>query len=125
MYKIIVYTLIIIACACGYAPAGYCADDAGTGFIYDFKGKRDPFIPLIGQERSAGGGLETVISIDDLKLEGIATVGGGKQVAILNGEMVRAQDKFGVLVIKNISQKEVEISLEGKDYTLTLQEPEK
>ena len=125
MYKIIVYTFILIAYICGFALYGYCADAANPDFNYDAKGKRDPLVPLVGQERSVGAGLETITSPDDLKLEGIATGPGGKQVAIINGQMVKEHDKFGALVVKNISRKSVNISIEGSDHTLTLQEPEK
>jgi len=127
MYKIIVYTFVLIACICVLAFYGYCADAASSDFHYDAKGKRDPFVPLIGQERSAAGavGLETITSPDDLNLEGIATGSGGRQVAIINGQMVKKNDKFGALLIKNVSRNSVNISIEGADYTLTLQEPEK
>lgn len=125
MYKIIVYTLIIIAYIFAQALCGYCADASDNGFIYDNKSKRDPFIPLVGQERSVGAGLETIVSQDDVKLEGIAIGAGGKQIAILNGHMVKENNKFGALVIKKISRKSVEISIEGRDYTLTLQGSEK
>ena len=125
MYKIIVYTFILIAYICVFALYGYCAEAASYDFSYDAKGKRDPFVPLVGQEKSAGAGLETIASIDELKLEGIATGAGGRQVAIINGRRVKKNDKFGALLIKNISIKSVDISIEGRDYTLTLQEPGK
>ncbi len=125
MIKIIVYTFILAMYMCVYALYGACADAASDGFKYDPKGKRDPFIPLVGQEKSMGAGLETVVSPDDLKLEGIATGAGGKQVAIINGQMVRENDKFGALLIKKISRKSVELSIEDSPHTLTLQEPEK
>jgi hypothetical protein len=125
MIKIIVYTTVLAVYICVYALYGCCADAASDTFKYDPKGKRDPFIPLVGQEKSMGAGLETVVSPDDLKLEGIATVAGGKQVAIINGQMVRENDKFGVLLIKKISRKSVELSIEGMSHTLTLQETEK
>ncbi|MDP3791819.1 MAG: hypothetical protein Q8R38_07240 [Candidatus Omnitrophota bacterium] len=125
MYKTIVYTLLVIVFLSIPAPYIWCADSLSDGFIYDSRGKRDPFVPLIGQERSAGAGLETVVSFDDLRLEGIATGIGGRQVAIINGQMVKEKDKFGALLIKKISRKQVDLSIEGRDYALTLQEPEK
>lgn len=128
MYKIIVYTFILITGLFCSAPACYCLDLSNSpesGFVYDSKGKRDPFVPLIGQERVMSASLDTIVSPEDLKLEGIATVAGAKRIAIINGQMVKDNDKFGVLTIKSISRDHVEILLEGKDYTLTLQESEK
>lgn len=125
MTKIIVYTFIITVNLCVCTLFGYCADATNDGFIYDSKGRRDPFIPLVGQEKSVATSLETIVTPDELKLEGIAIGAGGKQIAILNGQIVKDKDKFGVILIKKISRKSVEISIEGVDYTLNLQEPEK
>lgn len=125
MYKIIVYTFILMAYLCVYALYGHCANVTDSLFSYDSKGKRDPFIPLVGQERSVDAGLETITSPEDLKLEGIATVAGGRQIAIINGQMVKEKDKFGSLLIKKILRKSVEISIEDRNYTLILQESEK
>jgi hypothetical protein len=94
-------------------------------FDYDSKGKRDPFVPLIGQERAMSASLDKIVSPEDLKLEGIATVAGAKRIAIINGQMVKDNDKFGVIIIKNVLRDRVELSIEGADYTLTLQESEK
>ena len=116
MNRKIVYIIIVIAVAA-------CA--AKTAFSYEAKGKRDPFVPLIGQDkRGCAATLEGVSSVQDVVLEGIATGSGGKNVAILNGQMIKENDKFGVLRIKKISKKTVEISIEGKDYTLNLQKEE-
>ena len=125
MYRIIVYTFILITGFGAFAPCVYCLDKTDSVFYYDQKGRRDPFVPLVGQERGTGAGLESVASFDDIKLEGIAVGVGGRQVAIINGQMVKEKDRFGALLIKKISRKAVELSIENRDYTLTLQEPEK
>jgi len=95
----------------------------GPVFGYESKGKRDPFIPLVGQDKgSRPGGLEGIVSIDDVLIEGIAIGPSGKNIAILNGEMVKENDKFGLVEIRKISRKTVELSIEGKVHTLSLQE---
>lgn len=92
---------------------------------YESRGKRDPFVPLIGQDKGDhSGGLEGITSIQDLLLEGIAIGSTGKNVAILNGQMVKEKDKFGSLYIKKISKKAIELSIDGKDYTLSLKDEE-
>ena len=95
----------------------------GTISGYESKGKRDPFIPLIGQDKgSRPAGLEGIVNIQDVLLEGIAMGPLGKNIAILNGQMVKENDKFGLLQIKKISKKTVELSIDGKVYTLNLQD---
>jgi hypothetical protein len=114
MKRKIVY-IIIVAVACGLWAC------AGSG--YESNGRRDPFFPLIGQEKGdRPGGLEEIISVEDILLEGVAIGPSGKSIAILNGEMVKENDKFGLIQIKKILKNTVELSVEGKDYTLSLQE---
>ena len=92
---------------------------------YESKSKRDPFVPLIGQDKgSRSAGLEGVVSVTDVLLEGIAIGHSGKNIAILNGQMVKEKDKFGLLQVKKISKNTVELSIDGKDYTLSLQNEE-
>ena len=114
MTKKIVY-IVIVAVGCGYWAS------AGSG--YESNGKRDPFIPLIGQEKvNRPSSLEEIASIEDVLLKGIAIGPSGKNIAILNGQMVKENDKFGLLQIKKISKNTVEISIDGKVHTLSLQE---
>ncbi|MCX5667180.1 MAG: hypothetical protein NTY34_02575 [Candidatus Omnitrophica bacterium] len=114
MNRKIVYT-IIAAVGCGYW--------ASAGFCYESNGKRDPFIPLIGQEKgNRPSSLEEITLIEDVLLEGIAIGPMGKNIAILNGQMVKEKDKFGVIQIKKISKNTVELSIDEKIHTLSLQE---
>ena len=107
--------IIIVAAGCGYW--------AIAGFGYESSGKRDPFIPLIGQEKGdRPSKLEDIALIEDVLLEGIAIGPSGKNIAILNGRMVKEKDKIGLLEIKKIYKKTVEFSIDGKDYTLSLQD---
>ena len=119
MIKKIVYIIIVaIALALLYKLPG-------SVFGYEAKGKRDPFVPLLGQEKgSRPAGLEGITSMQDVLLEGIAMGPSGKNIAILNGQMVKEQDKYGALQIKKISRKAVEILIDGKIYTLSLQDEE-
>ncbi len=114
MNKRVLY-IVVAAVGCGYW--------AQMGFGYESNGKRDPFIPLIGQEKGhRPSSLEEITLIEDVLLEGIAIGPSGKNIAILNGQMVKEKDKFGLLQIKKISKKTVELSIDGKDYTLSLQD---
>ena len=114
MNKKIVY-ITIVAVGCGYL--------ASAGFGYESNGKRDPFIPIIGQEKgNHPSSLEEITLIEDVLLEGIAIGPSGKNIAILNGQMVKEKDRFGLLQIKKISKNTVELSIDGEVHILSLQE---
>ncbi len=121
MNRKIVYIGIVMAVV---AAALLCALP-GPASGYEAKGERDPFVPLIGQGKGGRpAGLEGVTSIQDVLLEGIAIGPLGKNVAILNGQMVKERDKFGILEVKKISKKTVGLLIDGKDHTLSLQDEE-
>ncbi len=90
-------------------------------FQYDARGRRDPLVPLIGKDKPSILKLENVTSVEDARLEGIADGAMGK-IAILNGELVKENDKFGEVVIKKIANRSVTITIEGKLYTIALPE---
>ncbi len=92
----------------------------GQAVKYEPKGKRDPFVPLIGSGKSASVGLEDVLSVEDLNLEGIAVGPQGKMVAIINDHILKENDKVGNLQVKSITKKEAVIFIEGKEYKLGL-----
>ena len=93
-------------------------------FQYDSHGKRDPLIPLVGQERLTSSviPLTDIASVDDIKLEGIAGTIAGSKTAIMNGELVKENSKYGEVEIKKIMKKSVLITISGKEYTVNLPE---
>ena len=127
MRRKIVYNIIVVVAV----VALYLV--SGPSFGYEARGKRDPFVPLIGlakeksKEKSKEKGkdvgpvrLAEVGSVNDILLEGVAIGAQGKNVAILNGQMVKENDEIGVLRIIKISRNAVELSIDGKVYTLSL-----
>jgi len=89
-------------------------------FKYEAKGRRDPFVPLIGQDRPAVISLEDVTSIDDIKLEGIAIGAKGERVAIINGTMVKKNDVISEIEVKAISDSAITLTINGKEHTVNL-----
>ncbi|MDD5437295.1 MAG: hypothetical protein PHX20_07110 [Candidatus Omnitrophica bacterium] len=94
------------------------------GFRYDAHGKRDPMVPLIGQEKAAGAmiPISEAVSIDDLRLEGIVAQASGHSMAVMNGELVKENFKAGEVEIKKILKKSVVLTISGKEYTVNLPE---
>jgi len=96
---------------------------AAETFRYDPHGKRDPFIPLIGQDRpSASVAFSEIASRDDVRLEGIAMRESGMRTAIINGEIVKEGFKAGEVEVRKINKDSVVISISGKEYTVKLYE---
>ncbi len=100
----------------------FVAFTVAEDFKYGSHGKRDPFVPLVGQDKSAATSLIDITSFEDLKLEGIALGSGGKNTAIINGEMVKAGRKIGEIEIKKITANTVDLVIGNKPYTLKLSE---
>ena len=89
-------------------------------FQYESRGKRDPFVPLVGMDRPTVTSLEDITSADDIKLEGIAAGADGKQMAIMNGEVLKENDKVGEIELKKIGKKSITILIGGKAYEIYL-----
>ena len=90
---------------------------------YDSHGKRDPLVPLVGQEKPGGTvALSEIVSIDEVMLEGIAGETTGNKTAIMNGELVKENFKSGEVQIKKISKNSVTLTISGKDFTVNLPE---
>lgn len=115
--KPVLILFLFAAFAFGMIPAAW-----NEAFKYDPHGKRDPFVPLIGQERAMAARFTSIVSIEDVKLEGIATGAKGKKSAIINGELVYEGYKAGDVEIKKITDKSVTLLISGKEYTVELPE---
>jgi hypothetical protein len=92
-------------------------------FVYDAKGKRDPFIPLVTPDgRLLKLGQEEGIS--ELSLEGIFYDQAGGSYLIVNGEVVRVGEKIGDYQVLKIEKKKatflkngepIEVKLKGEE----------
>jgi hypothetical protein len=101
------------------------AAQAQDNFIYDAKGKRNPFIPLV----TADGRILKLDKEDeqqgDIAIEGIIFDQSGRSFAIINGEVVATGDSVGadyrilkietnkVILIKDGAIREVLFNKEG------------
>ncbi|MCX5715364.1 MAG: hypothetical protein NTV07_00530 [Candidatus Omnitrophica bacterium] len=104
---------ICLICFCGIALA--------EDFTYSSKGKRDPFIPLIG----AGAIREVkeavdIKSIEDVTVEGILYDEKGGSTAIINGVIVREADQLGIVLVDKIEPKKVVLVIDDKRFEIPL-----
>ncbi|UCD55111.1 MAG: hypothetical protein JSV93_06280 [Candidatus Omnitrophota bacterium] len=126
----IICLLYIVICNVAYAQKTY---------IYDARGKRDPFVPLVStaypskekpkeEKKRVIESLEDIMSVEDarfyLRLQGIAHDDSGKKVAILNGETVEEGETVGKLKVKKILKNEVTLIIEEQEYKLNIYEIE-
>lgn len=127
--QIILVLLILFWGSIGRFPdAGYCQRDLAVKdlavFQYDSKGKRDPFVPLLGKTPAAkkGEGLAYVETVSELRLEGIVWDPSSGSYAFLNGEVLMPGDQVGKVKLLAVYQRKVEIQFGNEVVTLHLQE---
>jgi hypothetical protein len=108
---------LTIAALVVLAQAAYC-----ESFRYNPHGKRDPFISLIVTNKPAIPRLSDVISIDDIRLQGIATGARGERSVVINGELMRKNQKIGEVLVKEITSKNVTITVGADTFCLSLPE---
>jgi hypothetical protein len=89
-------------------------------FVYNAKGKRDPFISLVTPEGALL--LEKEENITGILLEGIIYDKDGLSYAIVNGEIVKAGDEIGNYQILKIEKNKVFFIQEGQISEVELKE---
>lgn len=82
-------------------------------FIYDAKGKHDPFIPLVTPDGRLLK-LEQEEGTAGLSLEGIIYDKNGLSYAVVNGEVVRIGDEVGGYQVLKIEENKVIFIKEGR-----------
>lgn len=86
---------------------------AQEGFIYDSKGKRNPFIPLVNQEGRLLK-LDKEETKGDLGIEGIIYDRYGRSFAIVNGSVVGIGDAVGGYQVLRVEENKVIFIKEGQ-----------
>lgn len=90
-------------------------------FIYDSKGRRDPFLPLVSKEGYIIN-RETEILASDMNLEGIIYDPRGKSLAIINGTVLKIGDTIGNYSIIEIEKNKVTLSWGNEKIILELKQ---
>ena len=86
---------------------------------YDSGRRRDPFVPLKGEERLASA------SSSGVKLEGIIYDPGDRSMAILNGKTYQTGESVGDAKVVKIQKDHVVISIGGEEKALWIREEER
>ena len=89
-------------------------------FIYDDKGGRDPFFPLVDERGKYLSVSNLGYSFDNLNLSGILWDAKGESSALINNEVLSVGDSVDGFQITEISQKSVTLGKDGREYTINL-----
>jgi hypothetical protein len=93
--------------------------------LYNVKGKRDPFTPLVGSStRPSAGGLLGVESIDEIVIEGIVVDADPKNtIVIVNGSVMKEGEELGNVKVLKIDPNGAMFAINGiEDYKQLYQE---
>lgn len=102
---------------------GICLTDALAGYGYDSRGRRDPFVPLVGVEKpGSSSGVKGISSVEDINLQGIVSGTGGKKMAVINGEIMEEGDKIDRLSVLSVSDNAVKVKIDDTEYEIKLYE---
>ena len=86
-------------------------------FIYDSKGKRDPFISLLGKNVKLTD-VELLDSIDDVRVEGVIIDPKKGSAAIVNGRILKVGDFMGGFKLEKVTHYEIYMSRDGQKFKL-------
>lgn len=103
---------------------GLCWSEGEEVFIYDAHGQRDPFVPLIGVASGGSASAGEILSIEDVVFQGSALDAKGNRIVVINGELFREGDSAGAMVVLKIGSDIVTVTVQGRDYDLTLYQEE-
>jgi hypothetical protein len=89
-------------------------------FVYEAKGKRDPFVPLVSERGIYASDAYGISGIKDIRLEGIVWDETKGSAAIINGEIAREGQMVGAAEVLRIEKDAVIFSIDGEDTRLEL-----
>lgn len=92
---------------------------AASEIVYDSGNRRDPFVPLTGEEN-----VSMPTGSSSAKLEGIIYDPGEQSMAILNGKTYRTGETVGDATILKILKDHVVISIKGEERALWIRDEE-
>ncbi|MBM3251994.1 MAG: hypothetical protein FJZ11_04345 [Candidatus Omnitrophica bacterium] len=111
---------IIIGCILIFVSFIY-AQTQTESFVYDSKGKRDPFLSLVSPEGFLLN-LASSSETSELSVEGIIYDSRGKSYAIINSEVVKPGDIIGKFELISIEKNKVILIKDTERIEIELKE---
>lgn len=91
-------------------------------FIYRSEDRKDPFVPLVSKDGKLMIGFGVLDSINDVILEGIIYDPERESIVVLNGLILKENDRVGRIKVERIERDSVILSFENEEYTFKLKE---
>ena len=88
---------------------------AAPSFLYDSKGRRDPFVPLVREGRLVAAGPGAQVEPSKPVLYGILWDPGGHSIALVNDAEVRVGDRIGDYEVREIRLDAVVLNRGGEE----------
>lgn len=120
----VIFLLIVIFVIGAFLFSKPLLAEEGKPFVYDSKGKRDPFVPLIRGEIKTYSNLENIESVKDLILEGIVWDQGGDSIVVLNGVILKEGDIINNIQVLKIRSEKVLLKIGEQKYEMNLEKKE-
>ena len=117
MIKKIIIIIVAVFISVSLAYAQQQADE----FVYDSKGKRDPFFSLVSPEGYLIN-LEPFSEVSEINVEGIIYDPKGNSCAIINSEVVKPGDRIGKFEVMDIEQNKVILLKDSERIKIELKE---
>jgi hypothetical protein len=96
-----------------------CAQGAQS-FLYDDKGKRDPFRALVDENGQYLLEEDRYYSSDELEVSGILWDPEGKSSALINNQIAAVGEVVFGFLVKDITKDAVTLTKDGKEYIIRL-----
>lgn len=97
------------------------AQEQENVFVYDSKGKRDPFVSLVSLEGYLINS-EPYSDSAEINVEGIIYDPKGNSFAIINTEVLRVGDKIGAFEVLSIEKNKVILLKNTEKFEIKLRE---
>ena len=83
--------------------------------LYDARGKRDPFVPLVSNAIKQAPGLLNIETVDDVKIEGVVFDPKNGSVVIINGSVLKEGEEMESLKVISVRADGVKLSVNGME----------
>ncbi len=113
----IIFLGFYFLCSCNFLLANE------SNFVYDSKGKRDPFISLIGKKVKLTD-VDLIDSIKDVRVEGVIIDPKKGSAAIVNGQILYIGDYMGGFKLVKVTHYYIVVSRDEKEYKLQFRSEE-
>ena len=125
MNKMRLFFLELLAFFIIMSPAFVIAQDVEKkeDFVYDDHGKRDPLWELVTPQGVINK-YDAELEINDLMLEGTMLDTQSGSLAIINGQILKINDKIGPYTVANIETNTVILIRDNQKYQLKLKKGE-